>query len=189
MDRTLSGATTPSQSRPGGDGNEEVLRIPQSSCIIGTSPSDCLVSYLGHLLWKSYTLQKCSRRILQPQLTAESFRGLWENMSGTMRSFLRIYSVIALYLLSLIINFWRLKTGIIKGFYVHCGYNRLAVGQQYRSNFLLIQTEARHSSFIFALFLSAGVSVSESYRLSPHFHLQAQCSPESKTTCVGVYYS
>ena len=25
-----------------------VLRIPQSFCITGTSPSDCLVSYLGH---------------------------------------------------------------------------------------------------------------------------------------------
>ena len=32
--------------------NEEVLCIPQSSSIIGTSLSDCLVSYLGHLLGK-----------------------------------------------------------------------------------------------------------------------------------------
>ena len=30
------------------DGNEGVLRIPQSSSIAGTSPSDCLVSYPGH---------------------------------------------------------------------------------------------------------------------------------------------
>ena len=30
---------------PGSNGNEEVLRIPQSSSITGTSPSDCLVSY------------------------------------------------------------------------------------------------------------------------------------------------
>ena len=44
MDRALSGATTPGQSRPGSDGNEGVLRIPQSSSIAGTSPSDCLVS-------------------------------------------------------------------------------------------------------------------------------------------------
>ena len=36
------------QSGPGSDGNEGVLRIPQSSCITGTSPSDCLVSYPGH---------------------------------------------------------------------------------------------------------------------------------------------
>ena len=36
------------QSGPGSDGNEGVLCIPQSSSIIGTSPSDCLVgeSYL-----------------------------------------------------------------------------------------------------------------------------------------------
>ena len=32
------------------DGIERVLRIPQSSSIIGISPSDCLVSYPGHSL-------------------------------------------------------------------------------------------------------------------------------------------
>ena len=46
----LSGATTPDQSGPGNNGNEGVLCIPQSSSITGTSPSDCLVSYPGHLL-------------------------------------------------------------------------------------------------------------------------------------------
>ena len=50
VDRTLSDATTPGQSGPGSDGNEVVLRIPQSSSITGASPSDCLVSYPGHLL-------------------------------------------------------------------------------------------------------------------------------------------
>ena len=38
----------PGQSGPGSNGNEGVLRIPQSSSIAGTSPSDCLVSNLGH---------------------------------------------------------------------------------------------------------------------------------------------
>ena len=38
----LSGATAPGQSGPGSDGNEVVLRIPQSSNTAGTSPSDCL---------------------------------------------------------------------------------------------------------------------------------------------------
>ena len=47
MDQTLSGATTPDQSGPGSDGNGGLLRIPQSSSITGTSPSDCLVSYPG----------------------------------------------------------------------------------------------------------------------------------------------
>ena len=47
IDRALSGATTPAQSGPESAGKEEVLRIPQSSSIIGTSPSDCLVSYPG----------------------------------------------------------------------------------------------------------------------------------------------
>ena len=54
MDRTLSDATTPSQSRPWSDDNEGVLRIPKSSSITGTSPSDCLVSYLGHSSRETY---------------------------------------------------------------------------------------------------------------------------------------
>ena len=54
IDRTLSGATTPVQSGPASDGNEGILRIPQSSSIIGASPWDCLVSYTGHSLRESY---------------------------------------------------------------------------------------------------------------------------------------
>ena len=50
MDRALSGATTPGQSGPGSNGNEGVLRIPQSSSTAETSPSYCLVSYPGHSL-------------------------------------------------------------------------------------------------------------------------------------------
>ena len=44
IDRTLSGATSPSLSGPESDGNEGVL------CILGILTLDCLVSYLGHLL-------------------------------------------------------------------------------------------------------------------------------------------
>ena len=55
IDRTLSGVTNPSQSGPGSDGNEVVLRIPLSSSITGASPSDCLVSYPGHSLGKFYS--------------------------------------------------------------------------------------------------------------------------------------
>ena len=51
----LSGATTPSQSGPGSDCYEKVLHIPQSSCITGTSPSDCLVLYSGDSLGESYS--------------------------------------------------------------------------------------------------------------------------------------
>ena len=54
IDKTLLGDITLGQSGPGSDGNERVLHIPQSSSIIGTSPSDCLVSYPGHTLGKSY---------------------------------------------------------------------------------------------------------------------------------------
>ena len=35
IDRALSRATTPGQSGPGSDSNEEVLRIPQSSSVTG----------------------------------------------------------------------------------------------------------------------------------------------------------
>ena len=69
MDRALSGATTLGQSGPGSDGNKGVLRIPQSSGIIGTSPSDCLVSYPGHSLGKGLTpLQRSNQCILEPFL-------------------------------------------------------------------------------------------------------------------------
>ena len=55
IDGTLSGATTPGQIGPGNDSNKEVLCIPKSYSITGTSPSDCLVSYLGHSLEESYS--------------------------------------------------------------------------------------------------------------------------------------
>ena len=43
----LSGPTTPGQSAPGSNSNEEVLCIPQSSIITRPSPSYSLVSYPG----------------------------------------------------------------------------------------------------------------------------------------------
>ena len=67
IDGTLSGTTTAVQSGPGSNVNEGVLHIPQISRA-GTSPSDCSVPYLGH------SLQRCSRCILQPQLTGLSMR-------------------------------------------------------------------------------------------------------------------
>ena len=47
IDKTLSGATTPSPGGAVSDCNK-VLCIPQSYSITGTSPSDYLESYLGH---------------------------------------------------------------------------------------------------------------------------------------------
>ena len=55
IDKTLSGATIPGQSRPGSDDNKRVLHIPQSSSITWASSSDCLMSYLGHSLGESYS--------------------------------------------------------------------------------------------------------------------------------------
>ena len=51
----LSGTTTPGQTGTGNDGNEGVLRIPQSSSITRASTSDCLVSNPGHSLRVSYS--------------------------------------------------------------------------------------------------------------------------------------
>ena len=52
IDRTLSGATTPSQNGPGSDGNEGVLYIPQSSSITGASLSDHLMLYTQDTRWE-----------------------------------------------------------------------------------------------------------------------------------------
>ena len=41
----LSGTTTPGQSWRGSDGNEGVLRIPQTPIITETSPTDCFVIF------------------------------------------------------------------------------------------------------------------------------------------------
>ena len=54
IDRNLSDATNLSQSGSGSDGNEGVLRISQSFSITGASPSDGLISYIGHLLGEYY---------------------------------------------------------------------------------------------------------------------------------------
>ena len=52
---TRSGATTPSQSGHGSNGNEGILRIPESSSITGLLPSISLVSYSGNSLEESYS--------------------------------------------------------------------------------------------------------------------------------------
>ena len=68
IDRTVSGATTPGQRRPVGDGNKGVLHIHQSSSITGASLSDCFSSYSGHSWVRGLTpQQRCSRCILPLQ--------------------------------------------------------------------------------------------------------------------------
>ena len=56
-DRTLWGASTPGQSRPENDDNKRVLCIPQSS------PSDRLVSYLGHSFGEGAVLPLCRKTV------------------------------------------------------------------------------------------------------------------------------
>ena len=84
-DRNLSGATTLGQSRPGSDGNEMVLYIPQSSNITATSSLDCLMSYSGYSLREgSYPLQKRVRFILQ---LLKTFLKTNESVIVTKRAF------------------------------------------------------------------------------------------------------
>ena len=62
------------QSGPGNDGNKGVLCILQS-CNSVASPSDCLVSHLGHSVGRGLIpLQRCSQCILQPQPTGPDLR-------------------------------------------------------------------------------------------------------------------
>ena len=53
VDPTLTGTTTLNLSGPGSNGNEGVLHILQGSRT-GASPSEGLVSYLGHSLRESF---------------------------------------------------------------------------------------------------------------------------------------
>ena len=108
IDRTLSGASNLGKSGPGSDGNE-VLHIPQSSSITGASPSDCLMSYLGHLLGRGLTpLQRCSLCIQQPQ--PMGFTLFQEQhliyLAGLCRFLLEIYAVSNLYFELLQISLW-----------------------------------------------------------------------------------
>ena len=68
VEKTLLSATTTGKSEPGSDGNERLLRIPQSSSINTTSPSDCLVSYQDTRCWRGVIPQQrsswCILRIL-----------------------------------------------------------------------------------------------------------------------------
>ena len=75
IDRIQPGATTLEPSGPGSDGNEGVLRIPQSSSISEASPWDCLVSYPGTIVGGSLTpLQRFSQCIPQSQPTGPEER-------------------------------------------------------------------------------------------------------------------
>ena len=97
-----------------------MLRIPQSSSITGASPSDILVSYPGLSLGSLTSLQRCSRCILQPQLTGQPWLSLEEwklwiyvsfvplkNWSSTARkgSAKRLYKVLFIFL-KMIPNKW-----------------------------------------------------------------------------------
>ena len=70
IDRTLSGATILGQSWPGSDSNEEVLQAPVLS-----EPHHQIVEchFQDTFLWgKSYSLQRSSQCILQPQPTEQT---------------------------------------------------------------------------------------------------------------------
>ena len=65
-------ASTLGQSGPGSDGNEGVLRIPQSSGITGNSSWNCLVSYQDIRCRGLTPLHRSGRYILQTQPTGST---------------------------------------------------------------------------------------------------------------------
>ena len=77
----MSSATTSGQSRPGSDGNKGALRIPQSSRIIEASPSNCLVKYPGHSLWRGESYS--SAEIQSVHSTAPADCAIWVNYNTT----------------------------------------------------------------------------------------------------------
>ena len=88
IDGILKGSTTLSQSRPGSNGNEGILHIPQSSKT-RASPSDSLVSYLDHS-WNGRVLpplQRCSQLILQPQLTELNYMNRIKRKKKKLKNF------------------------------------------------------------------------------------------------------
>ena len=79
---TLSGATTPGQRGPGSNDNKGVLNIPLRFNT-GTSRSDCLLSYPGHLLGIIPPLQgynRCIRQIRPTRLIGSQFGILFYNI-------------------------------------------------------------------------------------------------------------
>ena len=67
LDRTQSGTTTPRPSGPKSNGDEGILRIPQSSSITGTSSIGLFNVISGTLVGGGLTpLQRSSPCILQP---------------------------------------------------------------------------------------------------------------------------
>ena len=77
IDRVPSGVTTFGLSGSGSDSNERVLRIPQSSSITGSSPSDCLISYTGHWFVGWYNLSA------EKQLVYSTAPADWAAINGT----------------------------------------------------------------------------------------------------------
>ena len=78
IDRTLSGGTSLGQSGPGSDRNKGVIYIPERSSITGASPSNCLVSYPGHLLRESYSSAK--KQLVYSATSADWARELKESL-------------------------------------------------------------------------------------------------------------
>ena len=93
MDRTLSSATTPGLTEPWSNGNIGVLHIPQSSSITGASPSDCLVSCLGHSLRESYSSANLQSMYSEAPADLALLKGIFSNSIFCIKYWIRIFSV------------------------------------------------------------------------------------------------
>ena len=81
------------QGGPGSDSNDGMLRIPQSSSITGTAPSDYLLSYAGHSFGVDIPLQRFSHCILQPQPTSQTVSWYFHSVLLLIPVYLYVYDV------------------------------------------------------------------------------------------------
>ena len=91
--------------------NEGVLRIPQSSSITGTSPSNCLVSYPAHSLGESYSsVEKHLMNSIAPRDRArEGSEGKWTCDGAYLFVDVKLFSGVFiwhLYMISATVNIW-----------------------------------------------------------------------------------
>ena len=120
--RILFGAATLAQSGSGSDGNKGLLCIPQNSSITGTSPSDCLVSYLGYSFAGGGGLtpqQRCSQCILQPQSTGQLLTIVQQLANHNMQNSSRIMHMHSRGILFIDIWLWWKQLKLPKNAYVY----------------------------------------------------------------------
>ena len=107
IDWTPSGASTPSQSEPGSDGNKQELHITQSSSITGASPLNCLVCHIQDTgCMEGVVLPHCRDAVVYSTATVQLGSRHWLSTAEIL--FISKWSIIILtiYILNVPIQFF-----------------------------------------------------------------------------------